>query len=128
MHHSRLALATRNGRPAAPCPDEFKIILDRTINNRRCIYSPERDQQRDCLRNIVEDIVSGELEGVARILSLNEADGTCRNVTEDIAREVLRCVAGHADAEIGRSARNFLHEQLGPVAVESELNFAAEHG
>jgi hypothetical protein len=37
---------------------------------------------------IVADIRSGQIENVDRILEINEADGTCRDATTDIANDV----------------------------------------
>lgn len=43
---------------------------------------------------IVADIRSGQIENVDRILEINEADGTCRDATTDIANDVCDATWG----------------------------------
>lgn len=38
--------------------------------------------------SLVRDIHSGQIENVDRILEINEADGTCRDATGDVAKAV----------------------------------------
>lgn len=46
---------------------------------------------------LVRDIHAGQIENVDRILEINEADGTCRDATTDIANDV--CAASWTAGE-----------------------------
>lgn len=109
----------------APQPPRYLITIDRMIDGKRAHYSPDREVERDSKRNIIEDIISGELEHVSSIIEIREDEGTCRNVTEDIARDVLN-QAVYACDELPRLLIHWLHEQIGPYAVEAEIAEAME--
>lgn len=58
----------------------------------------------------VRDILTGQVEDVWRVLEFNPVEGTARDASEDIAREI----AGLLAEPVGRrDLRDFLEEQLG---------------
>ena len=69
---------------------------------------------------IVADIRSGQIENVDRILEINEADGTCRDATTDIANDVCDATWG-AQEEPFADLRKWLdyhsNSTLGPYVA-----------
>ena len=59
---------------------------------------PERDTADLDRKTTVQDIAAGQFEGVTQILECNPVEGTCRNVSEDIAREVMEIWADEDEA------------------------------
>jgi hypothetical protein len=58
----------------------------------------------------VQDILTGQVEDVRRVIEFNPVEGTARDASEDIAREV----AGLLVEPVGRrDLRDFLEEHLG---------------
>jgi len=66
-------------------------------NSKTGNYVRERDVADTDRRTTVADIASGEIEDVVQILELNPVEGTCRDVTEDIARDVMTAWADDAE-------------------------------
>jgi len=75
---------------------------------------------------VVADILKGEIGGVIKVLEVFEDEGTCRDITEDVALEVLR----QAEVEAGEDeddaltfgvAHYFLEEQLGFERVQRAI-------
>lgn len=60
-------------------------------------YVRERDVADTDRKTTVADISSGEIEDVVQVLEVNPVEGTCRDVTEDIAREVMTAWANDAE-------------------------------
>lgn len=79
-------------------------------------YFPERDASDCTEQETVFDIASGQLTGVQAVFCFNPIEGWSRNVTEDIARQVL---AEHLDAygSVEEWALGFLEHALGCQAV-----------
>lgn len=48
----------------------------------------ETDPEKNSRANVIDDIVDGQVEDVLRVLQVIPEEGTCRDVTEDIARDV----------------------------------------
>jgi hypothetical protein len=58
----------------------------------------------------VRDILAGQVEDVERVIEFNPTEGTSRDVSEDIAREIAHL----AGEPVGRrDLRDFLETQLG---------------
>lgn len=82
----------------------------------------ECDRDRSSRRQVVDDIVSGEVENVLTVLEVFQDEGSCRDITSDIAEEVRDRIVNE-QLPRGRHV-NWLHEQLGcesirwPVAAE----------
>jgi hypothetical protein len=86
----------------------FFAILCR---NARAEFLAERSLADTTSRTeTIHDILTGQVEDVQRVIEFNPAEGTARDVSEDIAREI----AGLLMEPIGRrDLRDFLEEQLG---------------
>lgn len=52
-------------------------------------YSPERTAFERTYAQTVKDIRSGEVKDVAKVIEVNLAIGCCRDVSEDVAHEIL---------------------------------------
>lgn len=72
----------------------------------------ETDRLTNSRANIINSIVSGEWDGVVRVLEVNEDEGTCRDVSEDIAREVCDAAVDGAPFPTG-AAFDFCEHYLG---------------
>ena len=57
----------------------------------------ETDRLTNSRRGVVQDIASGQIENVVRVLEVFEDEGSCRDVTEDIAREVCEAIEDQRD-------------------------------
>ena len=86
----------------------FFAILCR---NARADFFAERSLPDTTSRaETIADILTGQVEDVQRVIEFNPVEGTARDVSEDIAREV----AGLLTEPVGRrDLRDFLEEQLG---------------
>lgn len=87
----------------------------------------ETDRDKSSREQVVADILSGELENVLCVLEVFEGEGTCQNITSDIAEEVMRRAEIEADDDglpsYGRLT-NFLMEHIGVDTVEAMLGDA----
>lgn len=72
---------------------------------------PEIDRLTNSRANIIDSILAGEWN-VIRILEVNEDEGTCRDVSEDIAREICDAVMDGAEMPTG-DAFEFCEDNLG---------------
>ena len=80
----------------------------------------ETDRLTNSRKRVIDNIRHGEWPGceVLRVLEVNEDEGTCRDVTEDMAREVLDAL--DADYEhVPLFLRNFIDWQLGAGAADA---------
>ena len=72
----------------------------------------ETDRLSNSRANVISNIVSGEYDRPLRVLEVTEDEGRCRDVSEDIAREICaRLVDG--DPMTAGGAWDFLEEHLG---------------
>ncbi|HEY0570076.1 MAG TPA: hypothetical protein VGD16_00910 [Enterovirga sp.] len=86
----------------------FFAILCR---NARADFFAERSLPDTTSRaETIADILTGQVEDVQRVIEFNPVEGTARDASEDIAREI----AGLLTEPVGRrDLRDFLEEQLG---------------
>src|ERR1700676_2323780 len=47
------------------------------------------------LESIIDDLLTGQFNNPLRVVAFNTSEGWSRDVSEDVAREVLRRLAGH---------------------------------
>jgi len=47
------------------------------------------------LESIIDDLLTGQFNNPLRVVAFNTSEGWSRDVSEDVAREVLKRVAGH---------------------------------
>ena len=65
-----------------------------------------RDAQAD-LRTVVTDLLSGRYRHPLRVVAFNTAEGWARDVSADIARQVLNC-ARELEHELPAAVRDFV--------------------
>lgn len=70
----------------------------------------ETDRTTNSRVSVVRGIVSGEWSAV-RVLEVSEDEGTCRDVTEDMAREVLELLDSEYE-KVPDFLRNFIDDQI----------------
>jgi hypothetical protein len=63
------------------------VVLDRIGEG--CFVYREIDEDQSYLDTLIDDIWSGQYNDPFRIVAFNTAEGWSRDVTEDVAREVL---------------------------------------
>lgn len=81
-------------------------------------YVRERDVADTDRKTTVADIASGEIEDMVQVLELNPVEGTCRDVTEDIAREVMTVWANEAEPLLDRQF-DFVEQFVSMQAAQS---------
>lgn len=81
-------------------------------------YIVEREVA-DCDKaTTIKMIASGEFEGLAQVLECNPVEGTCRDVTADIARDVMTVWADGGEP-LTRFQRDFVESHIGMSAAAS---------
>ena len=61
--------------------------------------------------SIVDDLLTGQFNNPIRVITFNASQGWSRHVSEDVAREVLRRVAGRV-RPLAASSRKFVETYL----------------
>jgi hypothetical protein len=59
------------------------------------------------LESILDDLLTGQFNNPLRVVAFNTSEGWSRDVSEDVAREVMRRVAGRA-RPLAASSREFV--------------------
>ena len=75
----------------------------------------ETDEAEADESTVVSNIISGAYSNPARVVAFNTHEGWCRDVTEDIAREVLDLNRG--GAALSAAARDFVERVIGESAT-----------
>lgn len=75
----------------------FAITYDMLVFGRRRTGTYELDLDRMTRSQIVSDIVSGQFENVDRVIEYSPAEGTCQDITVDIAQAVYSQIAEQGD-------------------------------
>jgi hypothetical protein len=71
----------------------------------------ETDEQSASFEGVVDDLVTGQFNNPVEVMAFNIAEGRSRDVSEDVAREVLKRAAKE-DKRLGAS-RRFVQFHLG---------------
>jgi hypothetical protein len=82
----------------------------------------ETDEEDTTIGAVVYDLLSGQFNNPVRVVAFNTSEGWSRDVSEDIARELLRRVA-----ERGRPLAASSRQFVGAYVNEDEL-LLAENG
>jgi hypothetical protein len=61
---------------------------------------------------LITDLLSGQFGEVLRVVAFNPAEGWSRDASEDIARELERCISS-GGLEISEALQDFIEGQLG---------------
>jgi hypothetical protein len=84
-----------------------------------CDYGPlgqaysETSPERADLETTITDLLSGQYDNPVGVIAFNAGEGWAANVSEDIAREIIRRV-DLAGGELSESLTDFVGEHLGP--------------
>lgn len=104
----------------------FFIECEAKINGRRVTYFAERDCDQMLFQQTVDDIASGQVEGVRKVYRANEETGRWTNVSEEIAQAIIDRTAD-GDAMPTGEVFDFCEEALGVwkmAAIERETEAA----
>ena len=82
----------------------------------------ETDEEDTTIGSVVDDLLTGQFNNPVRVVAFNTSEGWSRDVSEDIAREVLRRVS-----ERGRPLAASSRQFVGAYVDEDEL-LRAESG
>jgi hypothetical protein len=103
--------------PLAPVVDfDTYLVLDEF---EKCRVYPEADEADANRGKVIEDISTGQYNRPVRIVSFNTAEGWSRDVTEEIAHEIIDR-ALRAGEQLTRAAQEFVERMLDedvPVGV-----------
>jgi hypothetical protein len=83
----------------------------------------ETDRDKNSRRQVIENIAQGQLENVIQVLEIVEDEGSCRDVTEDIACDVRDFLSGENNGVRG-ALRDWIDQWCGPSTAD-QLNAAA---
>jgi hypothetical protein len=89
-----------------PTPPLYFIECD--FRSSRAFVETARDS--NSRSQVISDIISGQHDKFVRILEIVEDEGTCRDVTEDLAREIA---TKHLDDTPSYELLTFLEQHLG---------------
>jgi hypothetical protein len=67
----------------------------------------ETDEAQAGLENVIDDLVTGQFNKPVRVIAFNTAEGWARDVSEDVAREVMKRVAERG-RPLAASTRQFV--------------------
>lgn len=88
---------------------DFCTVL---CNHKGSRYFAELGIDRTSEASVTEDIASGQIEHVEAVYQFNPVEGTCRDISEDVARTVLG-IHLDDDGEVGAGVIEFLEDHLG---------------
>ncbi len=67
----------------------------------------ETDEQRASLETVIDDLMTGQFNNPVRVVAFNTSEGWSRDVSEDVAREVLKRAAERG-RPLSASSRRFV--------------------
>jgi hypothetical protein len=74
---------------------------------------PETSPERADLETTITDLLSGQYDNPVGVIAFNAAEGWAANVSEGIAREIMRRI-DLADGELSEALAEFVDQHLGP--------------
>ena len=114
-----MAMRRRLSGTAPACPLYF-VEADFGRHGRAFV---ETDRDKNSRTQVIADIAQGQLENVIQVLEIVEDEGSCRDVTEDIACEVRDFLSGQNNGVRG-ALRDWIDHWCGPSTAD-QLNAAA---
>lgn len=81
-------------------------------------YLPERKVSDLDRATVVKDIADGQYEGLTQVIEINPVEGTCRDVTEDIAWEVSALWSRDGEP-LSDWQRDFIEQTIGIAAARA---------
>ena len=115
-----MAMQRRRVFGTAPAPPLYLVEADFGRHGRAFV---ETDRDKNSRRQVIEDIAQGQLENVIQVLEIVEDEGSCRDVTEDIAGEVRDFLSSQSNGVRG-PLRDWIDQWCGPSTAD-QLNAAA---
>jgi hypothetical protein len=73
----------------------------------------ETSEERADLETTITDLITGQYDRPVRVVAFNTAEGWSADVTEDIAREIMRRLDLAGD-ELPAALETFIDQHLGP--------------
>ena len=73
----------------------------------------EITEERADLETVISDLMSGQYDDPVRVVAFNTAERWARDVSADVAREIMRRL-GVAGDELPSSLEGFVDQHLGP--------------
>ena len=77
----------------------------------------ETDERETSLQTVVDDLLAGQYSNPVRVVAFNTAEGWSRDVSDDIAREVVRRVVENGRA-LAASSRQFVETYVDADELE----------
>ena len=69
----------------------------------------ETDEEDPTLGSVIDDLLTGQFNNPVRVVAFNTSEGWSGDVSEDVAREVLRRLAGR---RVAASSRKFVESYV----------------
>lgn len=98
--------------------DHMTYIVIEATRFGRTTYIAERDVCDMDRATTIRDIADAQYDRLAQVIEINPVEGTCRDVTEDIAREVMTVFASQGEP-LSRWQRDFVEQHVGMQAAAS---------
>jgi hypothetical protein len=104
-----------------PCDDlNVYIVLDDFGQAGRAYR--ETDEAQADLENVIDSMMTGQYRDPARVVGFNTSEGWSRDVSEDIAWEVLKRLRKEGKS-VPKETRNFLEWHVGENEVAMAEHF-----
>lgn len=99
-----------------PIKDHMAYIV--LVAHRSGEYLPEQNVSALDRATVVKDIADGQYEGLTQVIEINPVEGTCRDVTEDIAFEVSALWSRDGEP-LSDWQRDFIEQTIGLAAARA---------
>ena len=99
-----------------PIKDHMAYIV--LVAHRSGEYLPEQNVSSLDRATVVKDIADGQYEDLIQVIELNPVEGTCRDVTEDIAWEVSAIWSANGEP-LSDWQQDFIEQTIGLEAARS---------
>ena len=99
-----------------PIKDHMAYIV--LVAHRSGEYLPEQNVSSLDRATVVKDVADGQYEDLIQVIELNPVEGTCRDVTEDIAWEVSALWSRDGEP-LSDWQRDFIEQTIGLEAARS---------
>lgn len=104
--------------------DVYLVECDLIVDGKRQRYFAEREAAHTNRADTLQDIIGRQFHGLRRVLCMNPFEGWCRDVSEDIARDVLAAEIDNG-GKVGLNVVSFIEEHLGCEIVATAEREAA---
>jgi hypothetical protein len=84
----------------------------------------ETDEREASLETVIDDLITGQFNNPVRVVAFNTSEGWSRDVSEDVAREVLKRVT-EKGRTLAASSRQFIEAHVDADELERVEGSAA---